>query len=94
MGSVSPYDPTMDGGRYLIGVVGEDDCAPLTKEEWEDHLGRPCRTDELVSFQEQYGNDPKAKLVIHGKGRKSTALNRAEASVERGSGIASFSSKD
>ena len=96
MGSFDPNNPHISGGKYLIGVEGDKDypCEPLTPEEWEAHLGRPCRVDELVAFEERYGGDPKAKLVVHGKGRKTTANNRTEAGIDRGSGIASFSAKD
>jgi hypothetical protein len=94
MGSVNPNDPTMEGGQYLIGIVGEDPVEPLTKDEWEVHKNRPCRMDELAAFEEVYGRDPRAKILVHGKGRKTTALNRTEAGVDRGTGIASFSAKE
>ena len=84
MGSVDPHNPHMSGGEYLLGVVNDleypdDNCTPLTKDEWETHLGKPCRVNEQIAFEEQYGNDPKAKLVVMGKGRKSTAQNQTEA---------------
>ncbi len=44
-GSGDPDNPSITGARYLIGVKGVDECKPLTKAEWEDHLGRPCRLD-------------------------------------------------
>ncbi len=95
MGSVDPNDPSISGGKYLIGIVGNDEfpCTPLTKEEWETHLGKPCRTDELVSFQEAYGHDPKARLVVNNKGKKTTANNHSEANSSYVGG-ASFSAKD
>ena len=89
MGSVDPNNTHIEGGQYLLGVVDDvewpgDPCEPLSKEEWATHLGKPCRTDEQAEFAEKYGNDPKAKLVTLGKGRKSTALNRNEAAVPKG----------
>lgn len=95
MGSVDPNNPGIEGGRYLLGVVGNDEypCTPLTKEEWEDHLGRPTRTDEQAAFQEAYGGDPRAKLVINNKGKKTTANNRSEAGAAHIGG-ATFSAKD
>lgn len=80
MGTGEPDNPHVDGTKYL--VVEEEDEGfgePLTKEEWDEHLGKPCRVDEQAAFQERYGSDPKAKLIVRGAGRKSTATNRAEA---------------
>lgn len=93
MGTADPYNPHMSGGQYLVGVVGtKDNCTPLTKDEWEEHLRRPCREDEQILFQDKYGNDPKAKLVVHGKGRRTTASSRSDAgSAPRGA--ADFSGK-
>ena len=84
MGSVDPNNPHMSGGEYLLGVVDDleypgDNCAPLTPDEWETHLGKPCRVNEQAAFEERYGGDPKAKMVLHGKGRKTTAANQTEA---------------
>ena len=79
MGSVDPYNPSMSGGKYLIGVVGKDDCTPLTKKEWNAHLEAPTREDQRIVFADKYGNDPKARMVVMGKGRKSTASSRTEA---------------
>lgn len=80
MGSQSPHDPTVHGAQYLVGVAEfGDDIEPLTEEEWADHLDKPSREDMEESFRENYGSDPKAKLVLRGKGRKSTAKSRYEA---------------
>jgi hypothetical protein len=80
MGSASPHDPTIAGCRYLVGVKEfGDDVEPLTEAEWNEHLDRPSREDEQESFREKYGNDPKAKLVVLNKGRKSTARSAYEA---------------
>jgi hypothetical protein len=51
----------------------------LTVEEWEEHLNRPCRLDEQAMFAERYSNDPKARMVVHGKGRKSASRSRNDA---------------
>ena len=85
MGTADPNNPHMSGGEYLLGVVGEDNCEPLTKEQWEAHLNRPCRFDEVALFEERYGNDPKARMIVHGKGKKTTANSRSDAeAVVRG----------
>src|SRR5690349_8881375 len=70
MGSQDPNNPTIVGAKYLISVVGEDlpeNLEPLTAEEWADHLGQPQRINSQQAFEEQYANDPKAKLVLRGK---------------------------
>ncbi len=93
MGSGDPYNPHMSGSRYLIGVVGRDECEPLTKEEWEDHLQRPCREDEQIQFRDKYGSDPKAKLLVRGKGKATTANSRYDAGASMGPTNSEFSSK-
>ena len=95
MGSADPYNPHISGARYLIGVVGDDryPCTPLTKDEWESHLNRPCRDDETIWFQDRYGSDPKAKQVVMGKGRKSTASSRHDAGGNSG-GLATFERRE
>ena len=93
MGSQDPYNPHITGCRYLVGVKGTtDDCEPLSQKEWEEHLDRPCREDELIRFQDRYGNDPKARLVRHGKGRKTTTSSRYDAGSSP-AGNAEFSGK-
>lgn len=101
MGTQDPNNPSISGGRYLVGVKmpnGEafygDEIEPLSPEEWQAHLGRPCRIDEQEAFQERYGSDPKARLVTHGKGRRSTANSRVEAGVGNGPANAVFSGRD
>lgn len=82
MGSGEADNPHVDGTRYLI--VEESDTGfgePLTDEEWADHLGKPCRVNEEAAFAEKYANDPKAKLIVRGKGQKSTAKSRYEAGM-------------
>ncbi len=96
MGSANPNDPSIDGGQYLVGIKdgppGEQ-TEPLTPEEWEAHLGRPCRIDEEEAFRERYGADPKARMVVHGKGRKTTANSRNEAGAGYGPANVSFDRK-
>ena len=92
MGSADPHNPHISGAHYLIGVPSEDlpaDCEPLTEEEWLAHLQEPARENTQQAFEEKYGGDPKAKLVIMGKGRKSTANSRYEAGGNP-KGISSF----
>ena len=94
MGSQDPNNPHVSGGRYLIVEKGEDGYGiPLTKDEWNEHLGQPQRIDAQAAFQEKYGSDPKAKLVTWGKGRKSTAGSRYEAGGTP-AGNAAFSGKN
>ena len=100
MGSQDPYNPHLSGCRYLVGVKVDkssgrkqkDPIDPLTKEEWEDHLSRPCREDEQRWFEDKYGSDPKAKLVAYGKGRRTTATSRYDAGSSP-SGNSEFSGK-
>lgn len=89
MGSQDPNNPHMGGADYLLGVVGEDNCALLTAEEWASHLDKPCRHNAQAAFEEKYGGDPKAKMVVLNKGKKSTASSRADAGGTMG-GIATF----
>lgn len=80
MGSGSPHDPSVAGCQYLVGVAEfGDDVTPLTEEEWETHLDKPARDNMDEAFEERYGNDPKAKMVILNKGRKTAARSAYEA---------------
>lgn len=96
MGSADPNNPHISGGRYLVGVKGAygEETEMLTPEEWQAHLGRPCRLNEEEAFQERYGSDPKAKMVTYGKGRKSTASSRTEAGAGNGPANVSFSGRE
>ena len=79
MGSGDAQNPHMSGTKYLIVEEEEDGYGvPLTKDEWEAHLKRPCRIDEEAAFAEKYQDEPKARLVVRGKGRVA-AQNRYEA---------------
>jgi hypothetical protein len=82
MGTQDPNNPHISGAQYLIVPVGSHyDREPLTKEEWETHLNRPCRVDEQALFEEKYSTDPKARLVTYGKGKKTVAKSRYEKDV-------------
>lgn len=101
MGTQDPNNPHMSGARYLVGVklddgtpVYGDEIEPLTEAEWAAHMGRPCRTDEQEAFNERYGGDPQAKLVVHGKGRRSTATSRTDAGAGNGPANVSFERRD
>ena len=96
MGSADPNNPHVSGGRYLVGVKGgyNEDIEPLTEEEWLAHLGRPCRINEEEAFNERYGSDPKAKMMVYGKGRKTTASSRTEAGAGNGPANVTFASRD
>lgn len=93
MGTQDPNNPHISGAEYLFGVVGQDNCEPMTKEEWEMHLGRPCRTNEEQAFQDKYGSDPKARQIVLGKGRKTAATSRVEATGSP-RGESSFDSRE
>jgi hypothetical protein len=79
MGSSDPNNPSMSGTKYLIGVKGVDECTPLTKAEWEDHLGRPCRLDWEALMYDRVG--PKERVVFKGKGRKTQAQSSFDQGV-------------
>ena len=94
MGSGDPDNPHQDGTRYLVLEPGDEGYGtPLTPEAWADHLGKPCRVDEQAAFAERYGLDTKAKLIVQGAKKSSTARNRYEAgSAPKGN--ADFTHKD
>ena len=92
MGTGNPNDPGMSGTRYLIVREGQEGYGePLTKEEWEAHLGRPCRIDEEAAFAEKYGDDPKARLVTIGSKKKK--LSKFEVGGNPG-GLADYTTKE
>jgi hypothetical protein len=93
MGTHNPYDPHVNAGQNLVGVVGsKDNVEPLTAEEWADHLDKPCRENVQTRFEDKYGLDPKARLVSQGKGRKTTASSRYDAGSSP-SGNAEYTNK-
>ncbi len=72
MGKADAWNPNISGGKYLVVPVGSKyDRDPLTQEEWEEHLQRPCRIDEVAFFEDRLG--PKEHMVARGKGRKTQA---------------------
>jgi hypothetical protein len=79
MGTHDPYNPGANSGQYLVGVVGsKDSVTPLTTAEWETHLGKPCRENFDILVEDKYpGANP--RLVVQGKGRKSSARGAFEA---------------
>lgn len=80
MGTADAWNPNISGGTYLIVAVGSKyDRAPLTKEEWESHLKRPCRIDEEAYFADRL--NPKEKVVTRGVGRKVQARSRNDEGV-------------
>jgi hypothetical protein len=94
MGSQDPTNPHISGAQYLLGVVGEDPCDPLTQEEWEAHLKRPCRIDEIALFEELYGGDPKARMVLQGKpGPAAHSRYEATAGAQQSNDTSEFSGR-
>ena len=99
MGTQDPYNPHISGCQYLVGVKApagnkqKDPIEPLTMEEWNDHMGKPCREDVQQLFEDRYGTDPKAKLVLLNKGKKTTARSRHDAAGSSPMGNAEFSGK-
>lgn len=84
MGSADIHDPHITGGRYLVADLDAEDTsdnehAPMTEEEWAQHLGEPQRINAQQAFEEEYGGDPKAKLVLRGKKGKVAATSRSDA---------------
>jgi hypothetical protein len=94
MGTGQADNPHQDGTQYLVvEEVDEGFGVPLTEQEWAIHLDKPCRVDEEAAFAESHINDPKARLIVRGKGKKSTAANRYEAgSMPKGN--ADFTHRD
>lgn len=87
MGSQSPEDPSIYGARFLVGLAEDPvtyPCDMLTVEEWEDHLKRPMRLDELALFEERYGGDPKARMVLHGGRGRAASAARSRSDAGRG----------
>jgi len=74
MGTHDPHNPSMSGGKYLVGVKGsKDECRPLTKEEWATHLGNPSylNLDELFEGKLQ----KEERIVV--RGRKEATVHEA-----------------
>ena len=84
MGSQSIHNPHITGARYLVADLSADETqdnehAPMTPDEWSEHLGQPQRINAQEAFEEKYAGDPRAKLVTRGKGRKLAAGSVYEA---------------
>ena len=72
MGTADAWNPNVSGGKFLVVPTGTKyDREPLSKDEWEEHLRRPCRIDEEAFFADRLG--PKEHIVARGKGRKTQA---------------------
>ncbi len=86
MGSQSIHNPHISGARYLVADLSADDTqdnehAPMTPDEWNEHLGQPQRINAQEAFEEKYAGDPKAKLVTQGKKGKLAAGSKYEAGM-------------
>lgn len=93
-GTQDPNNPHISGCKYLVVPVGTEwDREPLSAEEWAEHLARPMRMDEKALFEEKYGNDPKARMVVSGQKGKPAAKSRFEAGTNP-QGLATFSGKE
>lgn len=85
MGTQDPNNPSITGARYLIGIVApkghlqKDPIDPLTKEEWEEHLGRPCRLNETEFFEGRLA--PGEHVEVKGRGRKTQARGSFDTGV-------------
>ena len=80
MGSADADNPNITGAQYLVGVKGtNDDCEPLSKEEWEAHCNRPCRIDEEAFFSDRLLKGE--HVTVRGKGKKTQAKSAFDAGV-------------
>lgn len=79
MGSADANNPFMSGARYLLGIVGKDDCEPLTDAEWRTHLGKPARIDmdEYLADRVPAGHH----VEVRGKGRAVQAKSSFDGGV-------------
>ena len=80
MGSCDPNNPSLSGGQYLIGVVGRDNCDPLTRKEWDAHCDAACRMDWKV-LVEDIPLKRGEHYEVRGKGRKTQAKSAFDAGV-------------
>ena len=96
MGSQDPFNPNISGAKYLIVPVGSKyDREPLTPEEWSAHKGEPCRINTQEMFEEKYGDDPKAKMITRGKGKKNAAKSLHEKDVQpQRAALATFETRE
>ena len=78
MGTEEWTDPT--SYRSLIGVLdSKDNCKPLTKEEWAEHLGKPQRYNRETMERDERTHD-----VVRGKKKKSAFEARYAISEDGG----------
>lgn len=85
MGTHDPYNPSLSGGKYLVGVKGTKDlCTPLTPEEWKTHLGNPSYLDLDALFGVRLST--KEHMVV--RGRKPASLHEARERVSNEFGAA------
>jgi hypothetical protein len=80
MGTADAWNPNVSGGKFLVVPTNTKyDRDPLTREEWEEHLRRPCRIDEVAFFEDKLSS--KEHIVFKGKGRKQQARSIHEEGV-------------
>ena len=80
MGTADADNPNITGGMYLVVPVGSKyDRDPLSQEEWEEHLNRPCRIDEQAFFADRLG--PKERVISRGKGKRTQAKSSFDTGV-------------
>ena len=85
MGMADADNPNISGGKYLIVPVGTKyDRDPLTKDEWETHLDKPCRTNVDEFFADKLG--PRERLVIRGRGKPTHAKSSYDTGVRINAG--------
>lgn len=66
MGTHDPNNPSMSGGKYLVGVKGtKDPIKPLTEAEWKAHLGSPSYLDTDALFDGKLTK--KDHVVVRGR---------------------------
>jgi len=83
MGSQDADNPNVSGAEYLIGIVGRrgENCEPLTAEEWETHLGKPCRVNTDEMFEGLL--DTKERVFVRGRKKPKASAIEAFAGVNR-----------
>lgn len=79
MGSCDPNNPSISGGRYLLGIKDRDNCDPLTKDEWNAHCEAACRLDWQGLVEDAL--KPGERVVIKGKKNSTQARSSFDAGV-------------
>lgn len=79
-GSADPDNPSMSGARYLIvPMERKDEAKALSEDEWNTHLGNPCRLDlELLADERLQRGE---KFDVRNRGRRTQVGNRSAAHV-------------